>query len=94
VASSLRRGQTTEAEALAQAAVALAETGDHAIVRAGALVDFAEVLAHSSRATEATAHGREALHLYQRKGDAASAARAQETLARLGACASTSSAAE
>ena len=72
-----RQGRAEAAAALAREAVALAERTDFPTVRADALLDLAAVL--DGAAAEAAA--RQALALYEAKGDVVSAARARARLA-------------
>jgi DNA-binding SARP family transcriptional activator len=62
-------GRHAEAIELASSAVALAAQTDQLSPRADALLDLAQVLAVSGRASEARAAGTQALDLYQRKGN-------------------------
>ena len=76
-----RRGELGEAERLARDAVRLAEATDWLSLHADALVDLATVLGQAGRFHDALPVIRAALGLYRRKGNRASAARAQATLA-------------
>ena len=62
-------GDPAEAEALARRAVERAAEGDDLNAHAVALVDHAEALELGARHDEAAAALREALHLYERKGN-------------------------
>ena len=76
-----RLGRAEEAEALAHEAVDIVWRTDDVNLRAGALVDLAEVLedrAEANRSLES------AIELFERKGNLASARRARERLAGLG----------
>jgi DNA-binding SARP family transcriptional activator/ATP/maltotriose-dependent transcriptional regulator MalT len=75
-----RLGRLGEAEALAREAVALAEQTDFLVVHADALVDLAEVLRAGARAEEAGAVLRDAVRLYERKGNRVAARRARRAL--------------
>jgi ATP/maltotriose-dependent transcriptional regulator MalT len=74
-------GGHDEAEALARAAVALLAPTDLLSHHGDAMLDLAEVLRTCGRADEAEQVARDGLALYERKGNAAAAARA---LAQLG----------
>ena len=63
------RGRHAEAVELASSAVALAAQTDQLSPHADALLDLAQVLAASGRASEAHAAATQALDLYQRKGN-------------------------
>ena len=63
------RGCHAEAVELASSAVALAAQTDQLSPHADALLDLAQVLAASGRASEARAAATQALDLYQRKGN-------------------------
>jgi DNA-binding SARP family transcriptional activator len=63
------RGRHAEAVELASFAVALVAQTDQLSPRADALLDLAQVLAASGRASEAHAAATQALDLYQRKGN-------------------------
>jgi tetratricopeptide (TPR) repeat protein len=77
-----RRGRHAEAEELARAAVAIAETTDILNNRADAYADLAEVLALAGKADEATEALREALDRYTRKGNVVMSRRIRERLMR------------
>ena len=76
-----RRAQFDEAEVLARAAVAFAQTTDFINHRADALLDLAQVLRASLRVDGAVAAAREALHLYELKGNRVSASATRSWLA-------------
>ena len=78
------RGQLEPAEAAARDAVRLSEDSDDISQRGDALVDLGAVLDRAGRAGEAAAALRDAIALYQRKGNVVSAARAHTSLERLG----------
>jgi DNA-binding SARP family transcriptional activator len=78
-----RHGQLEAAESLARGAVAFAEGSDFLYVHGDALIDLAEVLALADRGQEAAATVREALALYDRKGNVVSASRARALLEEL-----------
>jgi tetratricopeptide (TPR) repeat protein len=80
-----RQGRKAEAESLAREATARAQATDYPNWRAAALEDLAEVLRSLGRHLEANDRVREAVLLYERKGNVAAAGRARATLARLGA---------
>jgi class 3 adenylate cyclase/tetratricopeptide (TPR) repeat protein len=71
------KDHASAAESLANEAVALARTGDSPSLLAGALCDLADVQKGAGRSSLETL--REAIRLYERKGDVVSAARANET---------------
>ncbi|MGH2992910.1 MAG: BTAD domain-containing putative transcriptional regulator [Solirubrobacterales bacterium] len=73
-----RQGDVAAAESLAREAVALAGQSDFLWLHADALMDLAEVLRLSGRSEEAAAATDEAVRLYERKGNVASARRAME----------------
>ncbi len=75
-----RRGEQAEAVALAQEAVTLLRGTDSLVAQADALFDLAEVLRAGAQVAESSAALAEALQLYERKGDLASAARARVLL--------------
>jgi tetratricopeptide (TPR) repeat protein len=72
--------RTEEAERLAREAVELAAQTDFLVVHADALLGLAEVLIRAGRASEAAPVVTEAVELYDRKGNAVSAARARALL--------------
>ena len=74
------RGDVEEGETLAREAVRLAEPTDLLVLRADALLDLAAVVGLGGKLAEAEAAVRRALELYERKGDAVSAARARDQL--------------
>jgi tetratricopeptide (TPR) repeat protein len=74
------QGEVEEAERLAREAVALAERTDQLEEHADALLALAEVLRRAGRAAEAAPAVRDALRLYQQKGNTVLARRAQEAL--------------
>jgi tetratricopeptide (TPR) repeat protein len=76
-------GELERAEAAAREAVRLSERSDDICLRGDALVDLAAVLDLAGRVSEAAGALRAAIVLYQRKGNAVSAHRAQTTLKRL-----------
>ena len=75
-----RRGQAEEAEALGRRAIELSRQMDYVEVRGDVLMDMAEVMELSGRPAEAAPYIREALRLYERKGNVVSAARARSLL--------------
>jgi tetratricopeptide (TPR) repeat protein len=70
-----REGRLAEADALARRAVAIAAETEALNLHAGALMDLAWVLRLNGRASEAASAARDALTLYERKGNVVSAAR-------------------
>jgi tetratricopeptide (TPR) repeat protein len=72
--TTLRRGDVTEAERLARAAVALADTTDSLDLRAGTLAALGEVLLEIGRSDGAAAAVDEARALYEQKGNLAAIA--------------------
>jgi tetratricopeptide (TPR) repeat protein len=76
------QGDVQQAERLAREAVELAARTDHLEEHADALMTLAEVLRQDGRAEEATPALREALRLFEHKGNTVLAARAREALAR------------
>jgi predicted ATPase/class 3 adenylate cyclase len=68
-----RRGDMAEAEALARAAVALADTTDFVNHRADAFVDLSHVVEASGGGSEAFTAAAEALRLYETKGNVVAA---------------------
>ena len=76
-----RRGETTEAEALAREAAALAAETDFLVLRADALMDLAEVLRVTGRDGESKPFVAQALELYEQKGHVVGADRARSVLA-------------
>jgi DNA-binding SARP family transcriptional activator/tetratricopeptide (TPR) repeat protein len=79
-----RRQQFDVARALANEAVALAETGDFLLAHADALMDLAEVLSLEGDAGAARSAIEEAAGLYERKGNVIAAKLARDDLERLG----------
>jgi class 3 adenylate cyclase/tetratricopeptide (TPR) repeat protein len=75
-------GDSAEAETLARRAVERAAKGDDLNAHADALVDLAEALELGARHDEAAAALREAVGLYERKGNVVAAERVREQLAR------------
>jgi ATP/maltotriose-dependent transcriptional regulator MalT len=76
-----REGRCEEAEALAREAVALIEPTDLLSHRGDALLDLADVLRACASTEEADRATRDALAMYELKGNAAAAARAQSLMA-------------
>jgi len=76
------KGDPVEAQALARRAVDRAAESDDLNAHAGALVDLAEALELDPRRDEAAAALREALGLYERKGNLVAAERVRERLGR------------
>ena len=77
------RGEHAAAEAAATEAVALSKASDELSLRGDALVDLAHVLERARRTEEAAKALHGAAALYERKGNAVSAARARVTIERL-----------
>jgi tetratricopeptide (TPR) repeat protein len=77
-------GELERADATAREAVRLSERSDDISQQGDALIHFAAVLEHAGRAAEAATTLRDAIALYQLKGNLVSAARAHTTLERLG----------
>ena len=75
-----RQGNFGEALALARAGVRLSAPTDYLELRARALMDLAEVLRLAGRTDEALPVVRQALQLFERKGNVVSAARARVVL--------------
>jgi class 3 adenylate cyclase/tetratricopeptide (TPR) repeat protein len=75
-----RRGESEPAEALAREAVEMLRSTDNLNMLGDGLVDLAEVLRGSGRASEAAAALTEAVEVYERKGNRVSAGRARATL--------------
>jgi len=78
-------GRTAEAEALARESVRLISTTDQPDVQGQALAGLAEVLEAAGKRTEAAASLREAMALFEIKGNAVAAARTHQELERLAA---------
>ena len=78
-----RGGEFEEAERVARKTVALTDGADAYITRTRALLALAEVLELTDRAHEAATWVREALQVFETKGDVISARRTRERLARL-----------
>jgi hypothetical protein len=74
------RGRHCEAEELARAAVAIAETTDVLTDQGDAYADLAELLALGGKAREATAVVHEALDRYDRKGNLVMSQRIRQRL--------------
>jgi tetratricopeptide (TPR) repeat protein len=77
------QGKLEEAETLAREAVAITKPTDWLTMRGDSLLNLAEVLRLADRRAEAAAAGKEALALYEQKGDIVSAGRASALLAEL-----------
>jgi class 3 adenylate cyclase len=78
-----RRGDLQEAERIARATASLTDGCDSVHLRARSILALAEVLELAGRAAEAAPWAREALRLYEAKGDVISARWTRERLARL-----------
>jgi class 3 adenylate cyclase/tetratricopeptide (TPR) repeat protein len=76
------KGDPADAEALARRAVERATKGDDLNAHGAALVDLAEALQLRGRRDEATAALRDALGLYERKGNVVAAQHTRQRLAR------------
>ena len=77
-----RRGKLDEAEAVAREGVALAETTEFVDLRGDGLLALAEVLRLGGRADEAADATRQALAIWEAKGNVVQAERARALLAR------------
>jgi class 3 adenylate cyclase/tetratricopeptide (TPR) repeat protein len=77
------RGQFAEAEALARGAVGLIERSDDLNSHAEALLDLGEVLRLAGQAAPAIDAGRDALQLFEAKGNVVDAARARRIVSEL-----------
>jgi tetratricopeptide (TPR) repeat protein len=75
-----RWGRFEHAERLAREAVRISEPTDLLNLRADAVADLAEVLHLAGREREATRSLQRALHLYEKKGNVVSAAKARTRL--------------
>jgi hypothetical protein len=64
-----RRGEPAEGERLAREAIALAARTDYLHYHAQAVADLAEVLRLSGRSKESAAVAKEAIRLYEKKGE-------------------------
>ena len=69
-----RRGDLDEAERLGREAVTIASTADYLDLRANAFADLAEVLHLAGKPEESTAAAKEAIRLYEQKGNIVAAA--------------------
>jgi ATP/maltotriose-dependent transcriptional regulator MalT len=78
-----RRGKDAEAQSLAREATGLLGETDSLVAQADALLALADVVALGGHEEEALARTREALSLYEQKGDVVSAAKARTREARL-----------
>jgi class 3 adenylate cyclase/tetratricopeptide (TPR) repeat protein len=78
------RGELERAQTTARGAVRLSERSDDISQRGDTLTDLAVVLDRAGRPREAAAATRDAIALYERKGNIVSAARAHTILERLG----------
>jgi ATP/maltotriose-dependent transcriptional regulator MalT len=76
-------GRTAEAEPLARESVRLISTTDQPDVKGQALTGLAEVLEAAGKRSEAAGALRDAVALFEAKGNAVAAARAREELERL-----------
>jgi hypothetical protein len=77
-----RRGEVGPAERLARDSVARADETDWPSLRGGARTSLAEALFAAERSDEAAAVAREALAIYQNKGNVISAAEVRALLER------------
>jgi predicted ATPase/class 3 adenylate cyclase len=80
-----RAGRFEEAEALAREGFALLRESDAIVLKGHALLDLAEVLELAGKLDEAQTALREALALFEAKGNVVSAARARERMSELAA---------
>jgi predicted ATPase/class 3 adenylate cyclase len=78
-----RRGEFAEGERLVREALDVIRTSDEPDSQGEALLDLTEVLALAGRNDEARAPAREALELFELKGNVASTARARDVLASI-----------
>ncbi len=78
-----RRGETEEAERVAQEALRLISESDDLESRGQALLSLAEVLALSGRTAAAETRAVEAIEVWERKGDVVSAMQAREFIERI-----------
>jgi len=78
-----RQGQTSEAESLLSAAMALIETSDQLDLQGRGLLDFAEVRELAGAPADAAALGEKAARLFERKGNTVSALTAHQLAERL-----------
>jgi tetratricopeptide (TPR) repeat protein len=78
------RGEFERAEAAAREAVRASKRSDELTHPGDALTDLAAVLARAGRPNEAATALRDAISLYERKGNIVSAARTRQTLDSLG----------
>jgi class 3 adenylate cyclase/tetratricopeptide (TPR) repeat protein len=74
------RGRVREAEVLAREAIERGDRGDYVVTRGDARMSLAYVLRAADRRDEAAVPAREALELFERKGDVADAERARSLL--------------
>ena len=65
---------------LAREAVALADETDFTVLRGDAFMDLADVLRTAGRETESTAFAKQALELYEQKGNVVAVERARRIL--------------
>jgi tetratricopeptide (TPR) repeat protein len=77
------RAELSQAETLARAAVSVIDRTEYVMSRGDARVSLAYVLRKAGRPEEAAAALREALEIYERKGDVADAAKARAELEAL-----------
>ena len=77
------RGEAAKAEGLAREAVQIAAGTDFLDMQGDSLLTLAEILGRQGRRDEADEAAREALSLYERKGNVVSAARARAVLSSL-----------
>jgi hypothetical protein len=78
-----RRGEPAEGERLAREAIALAARTDYLHYHAQAVADLAEVLRLSGRSKESAAVAKEAIRLYEKKGNIVAARTLRNFLAEL-----------
>jgi tetratricopeptide (TPR) repeat protein len=80
---SARRGKPGEAEATAREGIALAATTEFVDLRGDALIAYAEVLRLAGRNDEAAAATRQAVAIWEAKGNVVHAERARALVAQL-----------
>ncbi|HYT80207.1 MAG TPA: adenylate/guanylate cyclase domain-containing protein [Actinomycetota bacterium] len=79
-----RLGHFSEAEALAHEALALSKKSDSPVLQANTLLDLGEVVRLTGQPSEAVPYVRDAVRLFDQKGNVVSAGRARQLLDELG----------